>query len=135
MAVVGCHKGCKLRTERLRSCKTFAMDTISWNDFAKINLRVGTVLEVRPFPEALKPAYQLWVDFGVELGTLKTSAQITDYYMPESLKGRQVIAVVNFPPKQIGPFLSECLILGALDPNGVVLLSTDQPVANGIRIA
>jgi len=111
------------------------MDTISWNDFAKINLRVGTVLEVRPFPEALKPAYQLWVDFGVELGTLKTSAQITDYYMPESLKGRQVIAVVNFPPKQIGPFLSECLILGALDPNGVVLLSTDQPVANGIRIA
>ena len=111
------------------------MDTITWNDFAKIDLRVGTVLQARPFPEARKPAYQLWVDFGAELGTRKTSAQITDHYTPESLVGRQVIAVVNFPPKQIGPFMSECLVTGALVEGGVVLLATDQVVPNGTRIA
>lgn len=111
------------------------MDTITWKDFSKIDLRVGTVLQARPFPEARKPAYQLWVDFGPELGTRKSSAQITDHYTPESLVGRQVIAVVNFPPKQIGPFMSECLVTGALDEGGVVLLATDQVVPNGTRIA
>lgn len=111
------------------------MDFITWNDFAKIDLRAGTVLQARPFPEARKPAYQLWVDFGPDLGTRKTSAQITDHYTPESLVGRQVIAVVNFPPKQIGPFMSECLVTGALDEGGVVLLATDKVVPNGTRIA
>lgn len=111
------------------------MDTITWKDFAKIDLRVGTVLQARPFPEARKPAYQLLVDFGPELGTRKTSAQITDHYTPESLIGRQVVAVVNFPPKQIGPFMSECLVTGALDDGGVALLAADKVVPNGTRIA
>ena len=115
--------------------KLSLMDTITWKDFAKIDLRVGTVLQARPFPEARKPAYQLLVDFGPELGTRKTSAQITDHYTPESLIGRQVVAVVNFPPKQIGPFMSECLVTGALDDGGVALLAADKVVPNGTRIA
>ena len=111
------------------------MDTITWKDFVKIDLRVGTVLQAHPFPEARKPAYQLLVDFGPELGTRKTSAQITDHYTLASLIGRQVIAVVNFPPKQIGPFMSECLVTGAVDEGGVVLLTADKVVPNGTRIA
>ena len=111
------------------------MDTITWKDFVKIDLRVGTVLQAHPFPEARKPAYQLLVDFGPELGTRKTSAQITDHYTLASLIGRQVVAVVNFPPKQIGPFMSECLVTGAVDESGVVLLAADKVVPNGTRIA
>lgn len=107
---------------------------ISWSDFEKIDIRVGTVLTARPFPEARKPAYQLTIDFG-PLGVKKSSAQITDHYKPEQLIGRQVIAVINFPPKQIGPFMSECLVLGVYSTDGAaVLLGPDHNVANGQKI-
>lgn len=108
--------------------------TIDWHDFEKIEMRVGTVLEAQPFPEARKPALKLRIDFG-PFGIRKTSAQITAFYTPETLVGKQVVAVLNFPPKQIGPFISECLVLGAVAPDGVTLLQTGQPVANGLRIA
>ncbi|HBO0859732.1 tRNA-binding protein [Pseudomonas aeruginosa] len=98
------------------------MDLLDWNDFAKVQLRVGRVLEARPFPEARKPAYVVRVDFGPEIGVLKSSAQITQHYSPESLLGRLVVAVVNFPPKQIGPLRSECLITGFHDARGRVSL-------------
>ena len=108
--------------------------TISWNDFEKVDIRAGTILEASEFPEARKPAYKLLIDFGPE-GTRKSSAQITAFYKPDELVGRQVIAVVNFPPKQIGPFVSECLVLGVYTPGrDVVLLSPLQPVDNGARI-
>lgn len=108
--------------------------TISWSDFEKVDIRAGTVLEALPFPEARKPAYKLKIDFG-PMGVKKSSAQITAFYTPESLVGRQVIAVVNFPPKQIGPFVSECLVLGVYtESNEVVLLSPLQPVDNGGKI-
>jgi tRNA-binding protein len=108
--------------------------SISWSDFEKVDIRVGTVLEALPFPEARKPAYKLKIDFG-PMGIKKSSAQITAFYNPEVLTGRQVIAVVNFPPKQIGPFVSECLVLGVYTPEGeVVLLSPDQGVQNGGKI-
>ncbi len=108
---------------------------IGWDDFQKVDMRTGTILEARPFPEARKPAYQLVIDFG-PLGTRKSSAQITTLYTPAELVGRQVIAVVNFPPKQIGPFMSECLVLGSVDDQGVVtLLHPSQQVENGLRIA
>lgn len=108
---------------------------ITWPDFEKIDLRVGTVLEVADFPEARKPAYQLLIDFGSEIGIRKSSAQITALYEKEELVGKQVIAVVNFPPKQIGPFRSECLVMGAYnEKNEVVLLQVQQPVANGSKI-
>lgn len=110
------------------------MNTLEWKDFVKIELRVGTVIDAKPFPEAKKPAYQVWVDFGPEVGTRKTSAQITDLYTLSELIGKQVVAVVNFPPKQIGPFMSECLITGAMGPNGVSLLTPDLDVPNGTRI-
>lgn len=110
-------------------------DLISWKDFDKVEMRVGTVLEVNDFPEAKKPAYQLRVDFGEQIGIRKTSAQITDRYSKEELEGRQIIAVVNFPKKQIANFMSECLILGAIGDNGdVVLLHPDSRVKNGLRI-
>ncbi|HLN96158.1 MAG TPA: tRNA-binding protein [Flavobacterium sp.] len=108
--------------------------TIDWHDFEKIEMRVGTVLEAQPFPEARKPALKLRIDFG-PFGIRKTSAQITTFYTPETLVGKQVVAVLNFPPKQIGPFISECLVLGAVAPDGVTLLQPGQPVANGLRIA
>ena len=108
--------------------------TISWSDFEKVDIRAGTVLEALPFPEARKPAYKLKIDFG-PMGVKKSSAQITAFYTPETLIGRQVIAVVNFPPKQIGPFVSECLVLGVYTPDKeVVLLSPLQPVDNGGKI-
>ena len=109
---------------------------ISWSDFEKIDLRVGTIIEVLDFPEAKKPAYQLHIDFGAEIGVLKSSAQITKRYSKESLVNRQIVAVVNFPKKQIGKFMSECLVLGAVEGVGdVVLLNPDFSVENGTRIA
>ncbi len=109
--------------------------TISFDDFQKVEVRVGTVTRAEPFPEARKPAIKLWVDFGDAIGEKKTSAQITKYYQAEALVGRQVAAVVNFPPKQIGKFMSEILVLGFPDAEGeVVLLSVDHPVPNGGRL-
>jgi tRNA-binding protein len=107
---------------------------IAWADFEKVHMRVGVVTEARTFPEARRPALRLWIDFG-PLGVKRSSAQITAHYRPEELVGRQVIAVVNFPPKQIGSFLSEVLVLGAYDATGqVVLLQPDRPVAPGAAI-
>ncbi len=111
------------------------MESINWSDFEKVEIRTGTILEARPFPEARKPAYQLVIDFG-SLGIRKSSAQITHFYTPETLTGKQIVAVVNFPPKQIGPFMSECLVLGSVDNEGrVVLLEPGFSVSNGLRIA
>jgi tRNA-binding protein len=110
------------------------MPTIKWEDFEKIDIRVGTVTEVADFPKAKKPAYQLTIDFG-ELGLKKSSAQITHLYDPQQLTGRQVVAIVNFPPKQIANFFSECLVLGVYtDKNEVVLLGPERKVENGWKI-
>jgi tRNA-binding protein len=107
---------------------------ISWDDFAKIDIRVGTITEVNDFPKAKNPAYQISIDFG-ELGIKKSSAQITGLYDKSSLAGKQVIAIVNFPPKQIANFFSECLVLGIYtDKKEVVLLAPDRPVENGWKI-
>ena len=101
----------------------------------KVDMRVGTVLTAEPFPQARKPAYKLTIDFGPELGTKRTSAQVTALYTPNTLVGQQVVAVVNFPPKQIGPFMSECLVLGSVDAAGTVtLLTPNRPADNGLRI-
>ncbi|WP_439139182.1 tRNA-binding protein [Roseicyclus sp.] len=109
--------------------------TISFDDFARVDIRVGTVTHAEPFPEARKPAIKLWVDYGPEIGVKKSSAQITTHYTPEALIGRQVLGVVNFPPRQIGPFMSEALVLGLHDANGkVVLMAPDQPVPNGEKM-
>jgi tRNA-binding protein len=108
---------------------------LTWEEFEKTEMRVGTILEANDFPEARKPAYQLIIDFGAEIGIRKTSAQITKRYAKEDLAGRQVIAVVNFPKKQIGRFMSECLVLGAVGQEGdVVLLAPDFKVENGLKI-
>lgn len=107
---------------------------ISWQDFEKIDIRTGTILSVNLFPEAIKPAYQLSIDFG-ELGIKKSSAQITAHYKPDDLIGRQIIAVVNFPSKQIANFFSECLVLGVFDQQKqVILLEPNLPVMNGAKI-
>ena len=112
------------------------MPRISWSDFEQVELRVGTVVSVESFPEARKPAYKIRVDFGAGIGVKRSSAQITDLYTADELVGRQVVAVVNFPPKQIGPFLSECLIVGFYRDNGhVVLAVPDKPVPNGSKLA
>lgn len=110
------------------------MAVIDWADFEKVDIRAGVVTDARPFPEARRPAYRLWIDFG-PLGIKRSSAQITSHYAPETLVGRQVIAVVNFPPKQIGPFVSEVLVLGVYDDAGaVVLLQPERPVGPGGKI-
>lgn len=110
-------------------------ETISWADFEKVEMRVGTITAAEPFTKARKPAYQLTIDFG-PLGVRRSSAQITTLYQPDTLVGRQVVAVVNFPPKQIANFISECLVLGSIGEDGVVtLLQPERPVENGLRIA
>ena len=111
------------------------MEEISWNDFTKVELRVGRVLQAEVFKEARKPAYKLLVDFGPELGQRKSSAQITVHYQPEELVGRLVVAVVNFPKKQIGPLMSECLVTGFHDADGAVALCVpDKDVPLGTRL-
>ena len=108
---------------------------ITYDDFLKVDIRVGTITRTEPFPEARKPAIKMWIDFGGDLGERKTSAQVTAHYTPDGLIGRQVIAVVNFPPRQIGKFMSEVLVLGLPDPDGeVVLLAPDQTVPDGGRM-
>jgi tRNA-binding protein len=108
---------------------------LTWEEFEKTEMRVGTILEVNDFPEARKPAYQLTIDFGAEIGIRKSSAQITKRYTKEALMGRQIVAVVNFPKKQIGKFMSECLVLGAIWQEGdIILLAPDFNVENGLRI-
>ena len=112
------------------------MEQISWPDFEKVQLRVGTIRAVDEFPEARKPAWKLTVDFGPELGRRRSSAQITDLYSAEELLGKQVLAVINFPPKQIGPFMSECLVTGFVQDDGSVVLAVpDKPVSDGLRLA
>ncbi len=108
--------------------------TISWDDFEKVDMRAGTIIEVNDFPKARKPAYRLKIDFG-EAGIKNSSAQITNYYPKESLLNRKVIAVVNFPPKQIADFISECLVLGVYDENkNVILLEPERTVTNGMKV-
>ena len=106
----------------------------TFDDFLKLDIRVGTILEAKPFEKARKPAYQLKVDFGDEIGMKRSSAQITDRYTPEALVGKQVMAVVNFPPRQIADFMSEVLVLGTYSEGGVILITPDQPAKNGDRL-
>jgi tRNA-binding protein len=108
---------------------------ISFDDFLKVEIRVGAILAAEPFPKARKPAWKLTVDFGLEIGTKRSSAQITALYSPEQLIGRQVLAVVNFPPRQIADFMSEVLVLGLETEAGVVLLQPESPVPNGTRVS
>lgn len=103
----------------------------TFEDFLKLDIRAGTVVKTEEFPKARKPAYKLWVDFGPDIGTKQSSAQITDYYMADQLVGQQVLGVVNFPPRQIADFISEVLVLGIYAKEGVVLISPEQPVENG----
>ncbi|MCF2905235.1 tRNA-binding protein [Octadecabacter sp. CECT 8868] len=110
------------------------MNEISFDDFMKVDIRVGRVIRAEPYPEARKPAIKMWIDFGPEIGERKTSAQVTDHYTPETLIGRQVMGVVNFPPRQIGKFMSEVLVLGAYDASGVVLVAPDKEVPVGERM-
>jgi len=112
------------------------MEQINWDDFSRVELRVGTIIKAEEFPEARKPAYKLQVDFGDAIGIKKSSAQITDLYTVEDLVGRQIIGVVNFPPRQIGSFMSECLVTGFIrDDNAVVLAVPDIMVSNGLKLA
>ena len=106
----------------------------TFDDFLKLDIRVGTILEAKPFEKARKPAYQLKVDFGDEIGVKRSSAQITDRYTPEALVGKQVMAVVNFPPRQIADFMSEVLVLGTYSEGGVVLITPDMDVKNGDKL-
>jgi len=114
----------------------YEMKTINWNDFENVDLRTGTIIEVNDFPEARKLAFRLLIDFGDQIGLKNSSAQITHLYSKEELLGKQIIAVVNFPPKQIGPFISECLVTGFVQKDdSVVLAVPDRKVENGIRLA
>lgn len=120
------------RIRILEQTDTMYMESINWSDFEKIELRAGTIMEVQEFPEARKPAFTLTIDFGKEIGLKQSSARITDRYSLEDLLGKQVICVTNFPPKQIGPFLSECLVTGLYDADGSVILAVpDKEVING----
>ncbi len=114
-------------------------EQISWQDFAKVKMHIGTIVDAEPFKEARQPAYKLQIDFGSELGIKKSSAQITQLYSPQELIGKQVVAVVNFPKKQIANLMSECLVLGAVDSsskgNEVTLLTPDKPCSNGLKIS
>jgi len=111
------------------------VDNISFDDFLKVDVRIGQVLRAEPYPEARKPAIKLWIDFGEEIGEKRSSAQITAHYDPETLVGKQVMAVVNFPPRQIGKFMSEVLVLGLPDADGeIVLIGPDQAVPVGGRM-
>ena len=123
-----------LRCSTLNLVVLNPMRAITWNDFDKVLLVAGTVTRVEAFPEARKPAWKLWVDFG-PYGEKKTSAQVTELYTADELLGRQVIGVINFPPKQVGPFLSEFLLTGFPTPEGVVLAALERPVPNGTRRA
>ena len=107
---------------------------LTWEDFEKVVMRIGTIIEVHDFPQARKPAYQLTIDFGLEIGIKKSSAQITKRYAKTDLVGKQIVAVINFPKKQIGNFMSECLVLGSVNDDDIVLLSSDLKVDNGLRI-
>jgi len=116
-------------------CFFILYNMITWHDFEKVEMRVGTIIEINDFPKANKPAFQLTIDFGSELGIKKSSAQITKRYTKEDLIGKQIIAVVNFPKKQIADFMSECLVLGSVgEENDIVLLTSDIRVENGLRI-
>jgi tRNA-binding protein len=110
------------------------VESISWDDFEKVLMCVGTVVRVEPFPEARRPAWKLWVDFGLH-GIRKTSAQIREIYEPEALLGKQIVGVLNFPPRQIGPFMSEFLLTGFPTEAGVVITTVDSPVPDGTRMA
>lgn len=111
------------------------MEEISWSDFEKVDLRVGTIVGVTDFPKARKPAYQLTIDFGEELGIKQSSAQITVHYSKEELVGKQIVAVINFPRKQIANFFSECLVTGFADNNGdIILTAVDREVPNGAKL-
>lgn len=109
-------------------------NNLSWSDFEKVDMRVGTIIEARPFPEARNPSYQIYIDFGEEIGIKKSSAQLTELYDLDELIGKQIIAVINFPKKQIARFMSECLILGAVNGKEVTVLMPDKEVPNGLRI-
>lgn len=110
-------------------------DTISFDDFMRVDIRAGRITRAEPFPEARKPAYRLWLDFGPDIGERRSSAQITEHYDPDDLVGRQVLAVVNFPPRQIGPMRSEVLVLGLSDAEGaVVLVAPERAVPDGARL-
>ena len=110
------------------------MEIISWNDFEKVDIRVGTIMEANIFPQAINPSYQLQIDFGKDIGMKRSSAQITNHYSKNDLIGMQVIAVVNFPVKQIANFMSECLVLGAVNNKDVILLQPERNVRNGLKI-
>lgn len=121
---------------KIQTSETEVASDIDFTDFLKVDIRVGTIVDVQEFPEARQPAYKLWVDFGSVIGVKKSSAQITDHYTIEGLMGRKVAAVVNFPPRQIGPFMSEILVLGFPDSEGqIVLFAPDTEVPDGSRLA
>lgn len=126
----------KLASKRYHQIKGAAMEQIEWEDFQKVKLCIGTVIDVQDFPEARKPAFKLKIDFGEKIGIKKSSAQITDLYEPDTLLGKQVVAVVNFPPKQIGPFMSQCLVTGFARQDGSIVLAVpDKKAPNGAELA